>query len=80
MYQDDGYLTFQAMPIETRIENDTIDIEIRMMEGKQFRIGKVMVQGNTKTNDHVIYREIRTRPGTCSAELTSSEPNVNWPS
>ena len=63
LYQDDGYLTFQAMPIETRIENDTIDIEVRMMEGKQFRIGKVMVQGNTKTNDHVIYREIRTRPG-----------------
>ena len=63
LYQDDGYLTFQAMPIETRIENDTIDIEVRMMEGKQFRIGKVIVQGNTKTNDHVIYREIRTRPG-----------------
>lgn len=63
LYQDDGYLTFQAMPIETRIENDTIDIEVRMMEGKQFRIGNILVQGNTKTNDHVIYREIRTRPG-----------------
>ena len=63
LYQDDGYLTFQVVPIETRIENDTIDIEVRMMEGKQFRIGKVIVKGNTKTNDHVIYREIRTRPG-----------------
>ena len=63
LYQDDGYLTFQAMPMETRIENDTIDIEIRMMEGKQFRVGRVLVKGNTKTNDHVIYREIRTRPG-----------------
>ena len=63
LYQDDGYLTFQAVPIETRIANDTIDIEVRMMEGKQFRIGKILVQGNTKTNDHVIYREIRTRPG-----------------
>ena len=63
LYQDDGYLTFQAVPIETRIENDTIDIEVRMMEGKQFRIGKIIVKGNTKTNDHVIYREIRTRPG-----------------
>ena len=73
LYQDDGYLTFQAMPIETRIENDTIDIEVRMMEGKQFRIGKVIVQGNTKTNDHVIFREIRTRPGDHSAERTSSE-------
>jgi outer membrane protein insertion porin family len=63
LYQDDGYLTFQAIPVETRIENDTIDIEIRMLEGKQFRIGRVIVKGNTKTNDHVIYREIRTRPG-----------------
>ena len=63
LYQDDGYLTFRAMPIEQRVENDTIDIEIRMMEGQQFRIGKVIVEGNTKTNDHVIYREIRTRPG-----------------
>lgn len=63
LYQDDGYLTFQAMPVETSIENDTIDIEVRMMEGKQFRIGKVIVEGNTKTNDPVIYREIRTRPG-----------------
>ena len=63
LYQDDGYLTFRAMPIEQRVENDSIDIEIRMMEGQQFRIGSVLVQGNTKTNDHVIYREIRTRPG-----------------
>ena len=63
LYQDDGYLTFRAIPIEQRVQNDTIDIEIRMMEGKQFRIGKVSVQGNVKTNDHVIYREIRTRPG-----------------
>jgi outer membrane protein insertion porin family len=63
LYQDDGYLTFQAMPVEVRIENDTIDIEVRMYEGKQFRIGKVTVDGNTKTNDHVIHREIRTRPG-----------------
>lgn len=63
LYQDDGYLTFQAIPVESSIENDTIDIEVRMMEGKQFRIGQIVVEGNTKTNDHVIYREIRTRPG-----------------
>ena len=63
LYQDDGYLTFQAIPIEKRVTGDTIDIEIRMMEGQQFRIGRVLVQGNTKTNDHVIHREIRTRPG-----------------
>ena len=50
------------MPIEQRVESGSIDIEISMMEGQQFRIGSVLVQGNTKTNDHVIYRS-RTRPG-----------------
>jgi len=63
LYQDDGYLNFQAIPVETLVENDSIDIEIRINEGKQFRIGNIKVLGNTKTNDHVIYREIRTRPG-----------------
>lgn len=63
LYQDDGYLMFQAIPVELLVENDSIDIEIRIVEGKQFRIGKVKVTGNTKTNDHVIYREIITRPG-----------------
>jgi outer membrane protein insertion porin family len=63
LYTDDGYLNFYAFPVETLVPEDSIDIEVRMMEGKQFRIGKVSVSGNTKTNDHVIYREIRTRPG-----------------
>jgi outer membrane protein insertion porin family len=63
LYQDDGYLQFQAIPVEAVVENDSIDIEIRINEGKQYRIGEVNVIGNTKTNDHVIYREIRTRPG-----------------
>jgi outer membrane protein insertion porin family len=63
LYQDDGYLSFQAIPLEVMVENDSIDLEILIDEGKQYRIGKVSVVGNTKTNDHVIYREIRTRPG-----------------
>lgn len=63
LYLDDGYLFFQAVPIETRVENDTIDLEIRIREGKQARINKVMVKGNTKTNDRVIVRELRSRPG-----------------
>lgn len=63
LYQDDGYLQFQAIPVEILVENDSIDIEIRIFEGRQFRIGRVKVMGNTKTNDHVIYREIVTRPG-----------------
>jgi outer membrane protein insertion porin family len=63
LYLDDGYLFFQANPIEVKVENDTIDLEIRIREGKQARINKVMVKGNTKTNDRVIIREIRSRPG-----------------
>ena len=63
LYQDDGYLNFRLFPVEVLVENDSIDIEIRMSEGDQFRIGRVSVLGNSKTNDHVIYREIVTRPG-----------------
>ena len=63
LYMDDGYLFFNIQPREVNIHNDTIDLEIQMVEGKQATINKVTVVGNTKTNDHVIYREIRTRPG-----------------
>ncbi len=63
LYLDDGYLFFQAIPVEVRVENDTIDIEIRIREGKQARINTVAVKGNTRTNDRVIIREIRSRPG-----------------
>ncbi len=63
LYMDDGYLFFQVTPIEVRIENDSIDLEMRVYEGKQATINKVTVTGNTKTNDQVIMREIRTRPG-----------------
>ncbi len=63
LYMDDGYLFFQATPVEVMVEHDSIDLEIRMYEGKQATINKVLVKGNTKTNDHVIMREIRTRPG-----------------
>ena len=63
LYMDDGYLFFQINPSEVNVENDSIDLEIRMYEGKQALINRVTVAGNTKTNDHVIIREIRTRPG-----------------
>ncbi len=63
LYLDDGYLFFQAIPVEVLVENDSIDLEIRIREGKQARINKVTIKGNTKTNDHVIIREIRTKPG-----------------
>lgn len=63
LYMDDGYLFFSVEPIETNIENDSIDIEMRMYEGPQATINKINISGNTKTNEHVILREVRTRPG-----------------
>lgn len=63
LYLDDGYLFFQPNVVETEIRGDTIDFEIRMREGQQARIDEVRIIGNTKTNDHVIRREIRTNPG-----------------
>ena len=63
LYMNDGYLFFNANPVEVLIENDSIDIEIRIVEGKQARYNKIMVSGNTKTNDNVILREVATIPG-----------------
>ena len=63
LYLDDGYLFFNATPVEVAANNKNIDLEVRIYEGKQARVNKVMIKGNTKTNDHVIMREIRTRPG-----------------
>lgn len=63
LYMDDGYLFFQINPVEVLSEHDSIDLEMRIYEGKQAIINKVTVVGNTKTNDKVIMREIRTKPG-----------------
>lgn len=63
LYMDQGYLFFSVTPVEKNIVGDSIDFEIRIYEGKQAVINKVTISGNTKTNDHVILREIRTRPG-----------------
>ncbi|MCU7551685.1 outer membrane protein assembly factor [Chitinophagaceae bacterium LB-8] len=63
LYMDDGYLFFHADPIETSVYNDTIDYEIRIVEGPQATIRNVGIFGNEKTKDHVIRRELRTMPG-----------------
>ena len=63
LYMDNGYLFFRATPVEVAVENDSIDIEIRIVEGKQARIRNVWIEGNTITNDKVIMRELHTRPG-----------------
>ena len=63
LYLDRGYLFFSAVPVEVQVENDSIDLEIRIYEGKQATINKIIITGNTRTNEHVVRREIRTKPG-----------------
>lgn len=63
LYQNNGYLFSSIVPVEVSAEGNVIDLEIRVTEGKPAYFNKVTVVGNDKTNDHVIYREIRTRPG-----------------
>lgn len=63
LYQDNGYLFFQITPVETAVVGDSVDLEFRIYEGRQARVNRVTVSGNTKTSDHVILREVRTRPG-----------------
>ncbi|MGK4566951.1 BamA/OMP85 family outer membrane protein [Flavobacterium sp. 3HN19-14] len=63
LYQNSGYLFSQINAVETRTANDTIDFEIRIMERPIAKFNKISVVGNDKTNDKVIYRELRTKPG-----------------
>ena len=63
LYQNSGYLFSNINAVEVSAVNDTINFEIRISEGKQANFNKIYVEGNTKTNDHVIYRELRTKPG-----------------
>ncbi len=63
LYQNNGYLFSRINSVEVSAVNDTIDFEVRIIEGKPATINHVSVKGNDKTNDHVIYRSIRVRPG-----------------
>ncbi|MFQ3296490.1 MAG: outer membrane protein insertion porin family [Polaribacter sp.] len=62
-YQNNGYLFSQVNAVETRVENDSITVEVRIREDEKARIKKVTVAGNDKTNDHVLFRELRVKPG-----------------
>ena len=62
-YQNTGYLFSTINPVEVSAEGNVIDMEIRISEGKPAYFNNVTITGNDVTNDHVIYREIRTRPG-----------------
>ncbi|WP_345947851.1 outer membrane protein assembly factor BamA [Mucilaginibacter sp. PAMB04274] len=63
LYLDDGYLTFNSEAVQTRIYNDTIDLNIRIYEGAQYTINRVIIKGNDVTNDKVVRRELATKPG-----------------
>ncbi|MFP4505079.1 MAG: outer membrane protein assembly factor, partial [Cyclobacteriaceae bacterium] len=63
LYMDNGYLFFNVQPVEVSIEDDSIDVEMRIFEGEQATISNIIISGNDRTNDHVIRREIRTIPG-----------------
>ncbi len=63
LYMDRGYLFFQIIPIEKGVKDHKISYQMRIIEGKEARVRKIIIKGNTKTNDHVIRREIRTKPG-----------------
>jgi outer membrane protein insertion porin family len=63
LYMDRGHLFFNVFPVETNVTNNHINYQIRIIEGKEARNGSITIRGNTKTSDHVIIREIRTKPG-----------------
>lgn len=63
MYMDDGYLFFQIDPVEKQLVGDSVDLEMRIYEGDQATVDRVAIAGNTKTNEHVIRREIWSKPG-----------------
>lgn len=63
LYMNRGHLFFNLIAVETNVTNNEINHQVRILEGKEARIGDVSIRGNTKTNDKVILREIRTKPG-----------------
>ncbi len=63
LYMDNGYLFFQADPVDVAVAADSIDLEIRIFEGPQATIDNVTIAGNDRTHEHVIRRELRTLPG-----------------
>ena len=63
LYMNKGYLFFQLIPIESKIEGDSIALEMRIMEGPQARINSIVINGNDRLYEKVIRRELRVRPG-----------------
>lgn len=63
LYMDNGYLFFRIQPVETNIVGDSVDVEMRIVEGKPATLNNIIINGNTVTNERVIRRQLFTRPG-----------------
>ena len=63
LYRDNGFLFFNITPVETNIQNDSVDVELRISEGKQATLNNIIINGNDLTNEKVVRRQIFTRPG-----------------
>ena len=63
LYRDQGYLFFNVTPVELNIDGDSVDVEMRMVEGKPATFNKIIINGNTITNEKVVRRAVFTRPG-----------------
>ena len=63
LYRDNGYLFFNITPVETNIQNDSVDVELRISEGKQATLNNIVINGNDLTSEKVVRRQIFTRPG-----------------
>ena len=63
LYADQGYIFFNIIPVETNIVGDSVDVELRMVEGKPATFNKIIISGNTITNEKVVRRQLFTKPG-----------------
>ena len=63
LYRDNGYLFFSVTPVEVNIQNDSVDVEMRISEGKPATLNEIIINGNDLTNERVIRRQLFTRPG-----------------
>ena len=63
LYRDEGYLFFQVTPVELNIDGDSVDVEMRVSEGKQATLNNIIINGNDLTSEKVVRRQIYTKPG-----------------
>lgn len=63
LYRDNGYLFFNVSPVEVKIEGDSVDVEMRMVEGKPATFSRIIINGNNITNEKIVRRQVMTKPG-----------------